>query len=218
MRRAIVGLAFGTCVAAGMAPGALAQYPRSPQGYLQQPKTWVGLSVGFLDGMTIDDGDTDSEWQFGYSTQVRATLEEVVQGNMTVGVAAGFSTAPLTYSSFDGFGECAFSCTAHADITQVLGTLRGGGGIGLHGIYEIEAGLTEFSNFREDFTNTPLSPDSRYDFSFAFGGGIGFGLVGLGEIFAAEEIGTVLHSNNAANIQTTPPRIFTTRIGWRYGF
>ncbi len=219
MRRSIVALLLAVTAPAAFTSQAFAQYPGSRPGFGQQPQTWVGLSVGFIDGMTIDDGQTASEWQFGYSTQVRASLEMAVQGDMTVGLAAGFSTAPLVYSSYDGFGECAFSCTGHADITQILGTLRGGGGLGLHGIYELEAGVTEFSNFREDFSNVQLPPNSRWDFSFAFGGGVGYGLAGMGEIFAAEEIGTVLQANNDNNnIQVNPPRIFTTRIGWRYGF
>src|SRR4029079_17853117 len=86
-----------------------------------EPGYWVGLSIGYVEGMTTTDDATGAIWRFGYTSQVRATVEKTLSQGMTLGVAAGYSNAPLTYSSTGQFtGACAGSCLANADITQYL--------------------------------------------------------------------------------------------------
>src|SRR4051812_47911779 len=98
----MVVAAFATLVVdAGARHGAGAQIgPRGrQQGSAADPGYWVGLSIGYVDGTTINDGDTGSSWRFGYTAQIRATLEKTLQRGVTVGASAGFSNAPLTYVS-----------------------------------------------------------------------------------------------------------------------
>ena len=185
------------------------------------PDYWVGLSIGVLDGATIVDGNTGSTWQLGYSSQIRATFEMKLQPGFTGGVSAGFSTAPLTYFSGTTFAAtCGSQCQADADITQWMAFIRGngGGGYGFHGEFDLEAGVTSFSNFHVHDTSTQLAPtDTHYDFTFGLGGGIGYSVTPTAEIYVNEVADWVLHDQGAA-VATTAPRVYSFRLGARVGF
>src|ERR1043166_4516574 len=122
------------------------------------PEYWVGLSYGYMDGTTINDGDTNGLWQFGYTSQIRATFEKTLQRGVWGGISAGFANAPLTYTSPALNNPCGLSCPATADITQYMAFIQGGTGVGFHGLYNVEAGFTRFSNFREKSSDTQLPP------------------------------------------------------------
>lgn len=194
-----------------------AQFPR-PRSMYEGPRYWVGLSYGFVDGATIHDGSTAGEWQLGYASQIRASLEKTIQRNVTAGVSAGYSTVPLTYITSSGIGACGVSCDAKADVTQYMAFIHGGGGLGFHPIYSLEGGVTEFSNFRDKDTDTKLPPESgKYDFSFGLGGGIGYGLSPTSEIYVAEMFDFVLHPQGSGT-SSSAPRLTTFRAGFRIGF
>lgn len=217
----MMAAALATVVAsAGVGPGVAGQRgPRQPrQGFESDPDYWVGLSIGYVDGTTVDDGDTGSTWRFGYTAQVRATLEKTIQRGVTVGASAGFSSPPLTYfsGSFDPRTNCLGSCEANADVTQLMAFVHGGAGVGFHFVYNLEGGVTEFSNFRVRSTDTELPPSNKYDFTFGFGGGLGFGLSPTSDIYVDEMTDLVLHPSNGGS--TTAPRLFTFRAGFRVGF
>jgi hypothetical protein len=182
------------------------------------PGYWVGLSLGYVDGTTINDGDTGTTWQFGYTAQIRATLEKTLQRGVTFGASAGFSDAPLTYVS--GFADphsgCVAVCAARANITQLMAFIHGGGSSGFHFVYDLEGGVTEFSDFRTSSTQTSLAPASTYDFTFGFGGGLGYGFSQISDIYVSEMSDLVLHPSNGAS--TTAPRLFQFRAGFRVGF
>lgn len=184
-----------------------------------EPNYWVGLSLGYQNGMNVYDGDTGATWQFGYTSQLRATLEKTLQPGVSLGVSAGFSTAPLTYLSGGGLTGCAFTCNAEADITQYMVFLHGGTGrYGFHGVYELEGGATEFSNFRDKDTNAQLAPtDAKYDLSFGIGAGLEYTLSPTANVYVMPIYDFVLHpqGNNTA---TSAPRLFTLRAGTRIGF
>jgi hypothetical protein len=224
MRRRIVimmAAVFAT-VAAGAAfgPGAAAQ--RGPRGQRQsfssEPDYWVGLSIGYVDGTTVDDGDTGSSWRFGYTAQIRATLEKTIQRGITLGASAGFSSPPLTYVSgfLDPRTNCVSVCDATANVTQVMGFVHGGSGLGFHFVYNLEGGVTEFSDFRVRSTDDPLPPSNKYDFTFGFGGGLGVGLSPTSDIYVDEMTDLVLHPSNGTS--TSAPRLYTFRAGFRVGF
>ena len=195
-------------------------------GVPASPSYWVGLSYGYQNGTTIHDGETDGVWQFGYTSALRATLEKSIQPGFTMGVSASFSNAPLTYSARTGVDgssatsvSCAFECSATANITQYMAFVHGGAGTyGFHGIYDLEAGLTEFSNFRDKSDDTRLPPtDAKYDFSFGLGGGLGYYLSRDADLYVTEMFDWVLHSQGE-NSSTSAPRISTFRAGVRIGF
>jgi hypothetical protein len=194
-----------------------AQFPR-PRSTYAGPDYWVGLSYGFVDGTTIHDGDTGDEWRFGYTSQIRATLEKTIQRNVTAGISAAYATAPLTYVNSAGLASCGFSCDAKADVTQYMAFIHGGGGLGFHGVYSLEGGVTQFSNFRDRDTDDRLPPaNGKYDFSFGLGGGIGYGFSPTSDIYVAEMFDFVLHPQGSA-ASTSAPRITTFRAGIRIGF
>lgn len=195
-----------------------AQMGRRGGGTSLDPDYWVGLSYGFVDGTTIYDGNTGTQWRFGYSSQIRATLEKTLQRGFSGGISAGFSNAPLTYSGNSLNGFCSFSCSATADITQIMAFVHGGSGIGFHGLYNVEAGFTEFSNFRETTTDTRLDPmNAAYDFSFGLGGGIGYGFSPTTDAYVGEMFDFVLHPQGTT-VSSSAPRLMTFRAGFRVGF
>jgi hypothetical protein len=176
------------------------------------PDYWVGLSYGYVSGTTITDDASSTIWQFGYTSQIRATIEKTVQRGFTIGAAAGFATAPLTYSS------STFSGPANANVTQYMGFLRGGGGAGFHGIYSLELGMTQFSKFRARDGDTSLAPvDAKNDFSFGLGLGFGYGFSRTSEVYVAEQSDWVLHRQGSTT-NANAPRISTFNGGIRIGF
>ena len=181
---------------------------------------WVGLSYGYVDGTTIADGPTRTVWDFSYTSQIRATFEKMIQGNVSVGASAGFSTPSLQYTNADLSSPCGgAACTARADVTQWLGFLHvGSNGIGFHGDYNVEAGVTQFSHFRDDASGVALPPaTTSNDFTFGFGGGLGYAFSPIVDAYVAEEFQYVLHPHGDAQ-ETHAPRLTTFRAGFRMGF
>lgn len=203
----------------GVAAPAGAQIGRAPRGYAAEPKYWVGLSYGYLEGITVGDEATNTTWEFAYSSQIRATFEKTIQRGITLGASAGFSNANLTYSGAALNNPCGFSCDATADITQYLAFVRGGGGLGFHGMYNLEGGVTQFSKFRARSVDSDLPPaDAKYDFTFGFGGGLGFGFSSIAEAYVGEQLDLVLHPQGTGGASRSAPRMMTFRAGFRVGF
>lgn len=190
---------------------------RAPQS--AEPGYWVGLSYGYLDGTTIGDNATKTVWDFGYTSQIRATFEKTIQRGVTVGASAGFATAPLVYTNADFTSPCGgTACSARADITQWLGFLHGGGGPAFHGEYNVEAGVTQFSHFRDHASGAALPPaKATNDFTFGFGGGFGYTFTPITEGYISEQFQFVVHPQGD-NPQNSAPRFLTFRVGFRMGF
>lgn len=157
-----------------------------------------------------------------------AELAKSINGG-TVGVLMNFATAPLTYSQTlnnpSGLG-CLSQCTAHADITQLMLELRLGsrGGLlpalglgGLHTVYGLDLGVTQYANFR-DSVSTPLPPKrSAWDPTFGFHFGLGWRFSREFDSYAVEEYARVIHAQGS-QVEANPPSIYTTRFGLRVGF
>lgn len=194
-----------------------AQIRRQPQNINSDPDYWVGLSLGYADGLTLNDDQTGSTWQFGYSTQIRATLEKTISRGATVGISAAFANVPLTYVS-NNFNSFCGECTADADINQYTAFVRIGGGAGFHGMYQLEGGVTQFTNFRERSSQTRLDPQTgTYDATFGFGGGVSYGFSRTSDIYAGEMLDFVFH-RQGSTVEQQAPRVFTFRGGFRFGF
>jgi hypothetical protein len=215
---------FGAPIAllAALPLGTANAQARRNTRYQTGPDYWVGLSIGYQDGMDVYDGDTGARWQFGYTQQIRATLEKAVQPGVSIGVSAGFSNAPMTYTS--GVNDanslaCGFQCSATGDITQYIAFVHGGNtGVGFHWNYDLEGGFTEFSNFKTKDSDEKIGPaDGKYDFSFGLGGGVGYALSRDIDIYATEIVDFVLHPQGS-NTSTSAPRVPIFRVGVRVGF
>jgi len=202
-------------VCATVAATSEAQIGRPRPGFNAGPNYWVGLSLGYVDGMTLRDESTSSTWSFAYTSQLRATIEKTVQRGVTIGAAAGFSNGRLTYQGAT-LSECGISCPADADITQYMAFVRTGGtGVGFHGTYSLEGGITRFSNFRERSTGNALPPASATnDFTFGFGGGFEYGFSPTMAAYVNQHFDVVLHRQDSGSA----PRLLTFSVGGRIGF
>ncbi|MEP6494893.1 MAG: hypothetical protein ABJF01_19555 [bacterium] len=212
----MVLLLFGGSISAG------AQIGRRTNSASSEPGYWVGISLGYVDGFTSSDEATGSVWRIGYTSQLRATLEKTLQRGATIGVAAAFSNAPMTYdagaTSFDA--TCPVSCQAHVDLTQYLAFIRvGGSGIGFHGMFNLEGGATTFANFRESVSDAQLQPTAQhYDPTFGFGGGFGYGFSQSAELYADGLTDIILHHQAPGAASQSAPHQTTLRAGFRIGF
>jgi hypothetical protein len=206
---------LGALLVASALP-AHAQIGRSRVAYNPDPKYWVGLSYGYVDGLTLSDESTNSTWRFAYSSQIRATLEKTIQRGVTLGAAAGFTSARLTYAST---GNTCLSCAARADITQYTVFFRNGGGVGFHGMYNVEAGVTRFANFRERDTDAALPPGSpTNDITLGFGGGFAYGFSNTSSVYLNPQWYLVLHPQPTETGGGSAPRLLVYRAGFRMGF
>jgi len=208
-------LGRGLVMLFAFAATAVAQGPRIPRGGTGEPGYWVGLSYGYLDGTSMTDDATNSRWAFGYSSQIRATFEKTIQRGVSAGLSAGFATAPMTYQGFTS--ACLGGCSATGDITQWLAFIHAGSGLGFHGMYNLEAGITQFGHFRDRATGTDLASGSSNDFTFGLGGGLGYGFTPITDVYVGEQWDIILHSQGNTT-DTDAPRQLTFRIGFRVGF
>jgi hypothetical protein len=203
--------AFIAFLLAAVTVPSLAQppFPRAAA----RPNAWTSLSVGLYNVQDIFDPESSSVWDFGNIFQFRGTLEREFQRGTSIGVAATLARAPLTYEG----PECL--CDADLTLWQALALFRlGGGGIGLHQIIEIAAGVTGFSNFsRRD--GGPIGPGTVIDPTFKIGYGLGFPLAPNTQFTLVQEVGLMLHErgDRAAGDESNVPRTWSTRIGIRYG-
>jgi hypothetical protein len=218
VRRSTMALAIiGLVAAASTTSAQIARRSSGPN----TPGYWVGLSLGYVDGTSMSDDNTGAVWRFGYTSQIRATFEKSLAAGSSIGISAGFSTAPLSYTAGSGLAsDCFASCDASADVTQLLAFFHGntGGEVGLKFFYQAEGGVTEFGNFRERSTDVKLPPSSASnDLTFGFGGGISYGLSSIADVYVGEMWDIVLHHQSTVESQSAP-RLSTFRAGFRIGF
>lgn len=176
--------------------------------------SWAGVSVGFAQGYTIQDGSTSSDWDFGSGLEYAARLERPTRSGISIGLQGVYAKMPLTYSS------ASQSVNATAQVTQVMGILHYGRGYSFHPVYELAVGVIGFSNFRTDGApRTRLSNGTDYDAKFSIGYGFGFGLSSRASIEILQELGTVLHQREGlAGSSSSFPRVYVTRLGGKLSF
>jgi hypothetical protein len=207
VRRFALALLLLTAAAAP----AIAQppFPRAPA----RPNAWASLAVGLYNVQEIFDPESSSVWDFGNIFQFRGTLEREFRRGTSFGVAATVARAPLTYEG----PECV--CDADLTLWQALALFRlGGGGIGLHQVIELAAGVTGFSSFsRRD--GGAIGPGTIVDPTFKIGYGLGYPLAPNTEFTLVQEVGLMLHQrgDRAAGDESNVPRTWSTRVGIRYG-
>ena len=137
---------------------------------------------------------------------------------MTLGVAAGYSNAPLTYSSLGQFnGACAGSCLANADITQYLAFVRGGAGGGVTGLsrnIQCRGRRDAVLEVSRSLDRLALPPaNGSYDLTFGFGAGFGYRMSRLSELYVDQSYDFVLHKQSASVTNQEVPRLLIFRGG-----
>jgi hypothetical protein len=177
---------------------------------------WATAWAGYYDPGSIADGRTSSDWLFSDGLGWRATVEYGLGGGSTVGVVGTFARLPLEVRSRAGES----SRDADGDILSLQALFHAGGGIGLHQVIEVSAGVIEFRNFRSrDQGETLGPPDGDRDLTFALGYGFGFGLSTRATIALVQDFGYTFHQRDglpASSSRTTMNR--STRVGLRLRF
>src|ERR1041384_5478386 len=87
-------LAFMLLVAASASDAQIIVRPGQQIG----PTAWLSLSAGLVQFGAVNDGTTNSLWDFGSATSARVSYEKVYQPGVTLGVAGGYASIPMVYT------------------------------------------------------------------------------------------------------------------------
>jgi hypothetical protein len=186
------------------------------------PIAWTSLSIGWLQQAGFCNGDTGACYDFGSGPQWRVSLEMPMgmSGSTTVGIVGTTAKMPLIYRGGSlplpsGANSCS-SCDADANITQILGLLRMGGGTGFHQVIDVMAGTTMFSNFRST-TGTKLGNGKlTQNVSFGLGYGFGYGITPRTQINIVQDYGLLILKRQSGNSNNVAQQS-TLRLSIRYG-
>jgi hypothetical protein len=206
-----------------LAQPAHAQILRVPKNTSGEAAFWGSAAIGLLQLQRVDDGTTQSRWDFGSAVQFRASLEYAISRGNSLGVSGTFARAPLTYRTFSdlgiplpGGGSCV-DCDASADVTSILATFHGGGGPGFHQVIELAAGAMMFRNFKTD-DGEELPPKSDTDFSFAIGYGFGYTVNRALQVNLVQDAVLGVHQREGlSGSGRSTTQQYVTRIGVRLG-
>ena len=216
-----------------IAPAASAQFPNFPRA--AEPSYWIGFGAAAFNGQGVNDGATQSSWDFGQRTswQYRASLEKAIQNQSSIGIVGTLVHVPFTYRSTaivpavlpcpscgtTGGTTCS-SCAAHLDMMGLAAQFHSGGGTGFHQVLDASLGATAYRNLKRDSDGGSLAPvDGNVDWSFAFGYGFGYGLSSSTEITLTQDYGLVLHESTGLPSGTSNTNTLRlTRLGVRFGF
>ena len=201
-----------------VAPAAGAQIIRRGGMPFQEPTTFVSFGVGLLQPWSVNDGSTNSVWDFSDATQFAVSLERNLGGGAAVGVRGTTARVPLRYSSVIG-GDALTGSDADANVSQLLGTLHVIGGSQFHTVLELSAGATFYYNFSARGSDAIIGPRSAdADFSFGFGYGVGYSVSPRFSVDVVQDQITTLHQKSGLSAgQSTSARLTTTRIIGRFG-
>ena len=165
MRRPLLAALLALVTAAPLAAQIVRPVERS-----RDPRWFGSLGIGFADPRPVDDGETRATWFFDSGLQFRASLERALRNQASIGIVATYGRFPLTYRRFQPIlddVECGSQCDADADVVTAQALFHIGGGLGLHQVIELQAGITNYRNFQSSGGET-LAPDSETDGSVSY--------------------------------------------------
>lgn len=208
LRRFVSGVTTIIFIAGAPATAQILERP----GSVREPRVWVSVTAGAMDIASI--GDAESSWDFGTGLMYGASLEHTVGRGSAIGVVGGRSRMPLRVSSLS-LGRV----DAHATVTSLMASFRGGGGTGFHQLFAVQAGALRFTDIEADDDNTVIDRGGATDFAFSIGGGFGYGVNARLAIALVQELGLILHrSSGSSSNSNNSAQQRITRIGVRYGF
>jgi hypothetical protein len=190
-----------------------------PRFQLSQPTAFISLGVGLQQGWSVNDGASNSLWQFGDATQYVASIEKSASGGVSLGLRGSYSRVPLVYRSLVG-GDVLVEEDADADVSQLFGTLHVASGRGFHSVLELSAGATMYSKFTARSDGRQLNTESNdLDFAFAFGYGFGYAFSPNFSVDVVQDVATSLHQKAGLSAgQESSTRLHGTRLVGRFGF
>jgi hypothetical protein len=199
--------------------GTLHAQRRIPRLQVGEPATWVTLGAGFFTGNGVNDGATESVWDFGNATnfQYRGSLERTIGDRSSIGLIGTYVRVPFTYVSSGTFPS---DEEAHLDMMSLSLGFHIGGGPGFHQVIEGNAGAVRYSNLTRDSDGESLEPTGgNVDPIFSFGYGFGYGFGQNTQINLVQDLGIALHEKTGlANGVRNTNSVRTLRFTARFGF
>ncbi|MFN2636650.1 MAG: hypothetical protein ABR585_06475 [Gemmatimonadaceae bacterium] len=224
MIRHKLAMVFASMVLCAGALGA--QRPRMQRTL--DPGIWVSGSVAGFSANGVNDGRTDSAWDFGNATnwQYRGSVEKTVGRGNSFGVAGSYAHIPFVYSSginpLPGgtTGTRCAACDAHLDMMTLVATFHGGGSYGFHQVIEFSGGIVAYRNLKRDSDGAQLAPGGgNIDPLFSLGYGIGYGFNERTSFEFVPEYGIAIHERSGlANGVSNTNRLSALRLSVRFGF
>ena len=199
---------------------------RIPRIGVREPSIWITGGAGFFTGNGVNDGRTESTWDFGSSTnyQFRTSLEKTVGDQASIGFIGTYVRVPFVYSSTTIIppeeGETCGNCEAHLDMMTLSAGFHIGGGPGFHQVIEGTAGVVQYTNLTRDSDGAKLAPTrGNLDPIFSFGYGFGYGFGQNTQINLVQDLGIALHEKTglATGVRNTNS-VRTLRFTARFGF
>lgn len=208
------------------APSLYAQR-RIPGIRVPEPSTWVTAGVGLFTGNGVNDGATESTWDFGNSTnfQYRGSLERSTGNQASFGIVGTYVRVPFEYTSGGlvpppGAATCPGGCDARLDMMTLSAIYRIGGGRGFHQMLEGNAGMVWYRNLTRESDGAALPPTGgNLDPIFSLGWGFGYGLSANTHINLVQDLGITLHEKKGlATGVRNANSVRTLRFTARFGF
>lgn len=186
----------------------------------KEPTYWmtVGTGLALLD--QVDDGNTQSLWDFGQAFPLTFAIERVVGSSVSAGIAGSYSRVPLVYV---GSANGCTQCDAHATVaTYGAVVLSGGVGsqAGVYQLFRLFLGAIQYGNFEQDSPRQALPPDgANIDFLFSAGYGFGYAIARDWRVELTGESTYSIHERDKlpGNAQTLS-RHYVIGLGLRVGF
>ncbi|MDB4889367.1 MAG: hypothetical protein JWL61_1222 [Gemmatimonadetes bacterium] len=207
-------IGFFVCLASH---GAEAQIIR-PRFQVGQPTAFLSLGVGLQQGWSVNDGASNSLWQFSDATQYVAAIEKALSGGASLGLRGTYAKVPMQYRSLLG-GDAIVQEDADANVSQLFGTLHVANGRGFHSVLDLSAGATMYSKFIARSDGRRLNTVSNdLDFTFAFGYGFGYAFSQNFSVDVVQDVATSLHQRTGLSAgQESSTRLHSTRLVGRFG-
>jgi hypothetical protein len=90
-------ISFAVMMLMFVATSASAQ--RRGRVFTSDPDGWVSFGIAGFTGNGVNDGRSDSQWDFGNSTnwQYSASIEKTIGNSTSFGIAGTYARIPFTY-------------------------------------------------------------------------------------------------------------------------
>lgn len=181
------------------------------------PIAWTSMSAAWLTQQELCDPNSSACWNFRSALQWRASLEYPFGNGLSVGVTGTTSRMPLVYAGSVFTPNSCTNCEADANLSQILGTFRVGGGNGLHQILEANGGVTMFSNFRDASGNKLGDGKVSTDVTVGIGVGIGYSMGQRVQIGFVQDYGLIFHKQQQGSTGSNVVQQRSMRLGIRLG-
>ena len=184
------------------------------------PLVWVSLSPGYFQTQSVNDGSTQSVWDFGSGLAWRGALEMGLGGSSSFGVMGTYAHMPLRFYQGALLASCHSGCDAHANVMGLAASFHAGGAnVGLFQVIEATAGATLYRGFSLDRAgDTATLPTSDTDLNLTIGYGFGYQVNRRMQIAIVQDLGAAWHQrknlpNDAGNMVQQQTTRLTVRLG-----